>query len=225
MAAKPGRRARRSASKISLTRPISRTQRRRCPSDETIPADSCPRCCRACNPRYARFEASGWPKMPMTPHMRGPKVARCRDNRRWIVTSISPEMQTRPAVTFVIPRARYVVESTFTGLATLCSLFAGPSGLLCHCRDGSRWSRNRACWSSRDCCGSRRSRRCCGKCNLGRRCQPRWSFRCGSCNRCSRAALVCQGACARRPLNVHVTHFDAAAVCSTCFDAHRRRRN
>src|SRR2546430_11481844 len=33
-----------------------------------MPALSCPRCCSAYNPRYVRFEASVWPKIPKTPH-------------------------------------------------------------------------------------------------------------------------------------------------------------
>src|SRR5580692_5092717 len=38
------------------------------PSLETIPADSCPRCCNAYNPRYASFAASSCPNAPNTPH-------------------------------------------------------------------------------------------------------------------------------------------------------------
>src|SRR5579862_5313035 len=38
------------------------------PSLDTIPADSCPRCCNAYKPRYASFAASSCPKAPNTPH-------------------------------------------------------------------------------------------------------------------------------------------------------------
>ena len=33
-----------------------------------MPALSCPRCCSAYRPRYVRLAASGWPKIPKTPH-------------------------------------------------------------------------------------------------------------------------------------------------------------
>src|ERR1043166_6455019 len=33
-----------------------------------MPALSCPRCCSAYSPRYTRFAASGWFRMPKTPH-------------------------------------------------------------------------------------------------------------------------------------------------------------
>src|SRR5688572_31316178 len=38
------------------------------PSEAAMPALSWPRCCRAYRPRYVMLAASGWPKMPKTPH-------------------------------------------------------------------------------------------------------------------------------------------------------------
>src|ERR1700691_2829892 len=68
MAAVPSRRLITSLLKMSATRPIPRCEISDLPLDETIPADSCPRCCNAYIPRYARLAASGWPKTPKTPH-------------------------------------------------------------------------------------------------------------------------------------------------------------
>ena len=47
---------------------IATTKRINAPSDAAIPALSCPRCCSAYRPRYVMFAASGWPKIPKTPH-------------------------------------------------------------------------------------------------------------------------------------------------------------
>src|SRR6185437_5123692 len=68
MAAVPSRRLITSLLKMSATRPIPRCEISDLPLDETMPADSCPRCCNAYIPRYARLAASGWPKTPKTPH-------------------------------------------------------------------------------------------------------------------------------------------------------------
>src|SRR5271154_810375 len=54
--------------KMSATRPIPRCDMSDLPLDETMPADSWPRCCCAYNPRYARFAASGCRYTPNTPH-------------------------------------------------------------------------------------------------------------------------------------------------------------
>src|SRR5271167_2458218 len=54
--------------KTSATRPIPRCEMSDLPLDETIPADSCPRCCCAYSPRYARLAASGCRYTPNTPH-------------------------------------------------------------------------------------------------------------------------------------------------------------
>src|SRR6185369_367343 len=37
-------------------------------SKETMPAASWPRCCKACRPSAVMAAASGWPKIPNTPH-------------------------------------------------------------------------------------------------------------------------------------------------------------
>src|SRR4051794_17386790 len=68
MAIRPGSFAITSSLKTSLTWPISLETRIWTPSLAAIPALSCPRCCNAYRPRYASFDASGWPKMPKTPH-------------------------------------------------------------------------------------------------------------------------------------------------------------
>ncbi len=46
----------------------TRTEQNWLPSYETIPAASWPRCCNACSPKAVSVAASGWPKMPNTPH-------------------------------------------------------------------------------------------------------------------------------------------------------------
>src|SRR5258707_4760183 len=53
---------------MSATRPIPRCEISDLPLDETIPADSCPRCCCAYRPRYARLAAPGCRYTPNTPH-------------------------------------------------------------------------------------------------------------------------------------------------------------
>src|SRR5258707_2600453 len=53
---------------MSATRPIPRCEISDWTLDETIPADSCPRCCWAYGPRYARLAASGCRYTPNTPH-------------------------------------------------------------------------------------------------------------------------------------------------------------
>src|SRR5664279_5536955 len=65
----PGRVARVSRSKRSETSPIPTCRRNRLSSRATNPADSWPRCWRACMPRYVMLAASSWPWMPNTPHM------------------------------------------------------------------------------------------------------------------------------------------------------------
>ena len=68
-AAMPGRRSITSRrEKVSPTRPIRRSEWKRLPSKETMPAASWPRCWRACRPSAVIAAASGWPKMPKTPH-------------------------------------------------------------------------------------------------------------------------------------------------------------
>src|SRR5262245_36658390 len=65
----PGRRSMTSRrEKLSPTRPIRRSEWNRLPSNETMPAASCPRCWRACRPSAVIAAASGWPNMPKTPH-------------------------------------------------------------------------------------------------------------------------------------------------------------
>src|ERR1035437_10243318 len=54
--------------KTSATSPIRRCEISDLPLDDTIPADSCPRCCCAWRPRYARLAASGSRYTPNTPH-------------------------------------------------------------------------------------------------------------------------------------------------------------
>src|SRR5271167_2194614 len=54
--------------KTSATSPIPRCEMSDLPLEETIPADSCPRCCCAYKPRYARLAASGCRYTPNTPH-------------------------------------------------------------------------------------------------------------------------------------------------------------
>ncbi len=51
---------------VSPTRPRWRSRKRR-PSKETMPAASCPRCCKAWRPRAVNPAASGMPKTPKTP--------------------------------------------------------------------------------------------------------------------------------------------------------------
>src|SRR5436190_10055335 len=65
----PGRRSITSRrEKVSPTRPSRRSEWNRRPSKETMPAASWPRCCKACKPSAVMAAASGWPKMPNTPH-------------------------------------------------------------------------------------------------------------------------------------------------------------
>src|SRR3990172_4650384 len=61
--------SRRSCEKISATRPISISECKNFPSDDTIPALSCPLCCKAWSPRYVIFAASGCPYIPNIPHI------------------------------------------------------------------------------------------------------------------------------------------------------------
>src|SRR5215813_477936 len=69
MADTPGRRSMTSSrEKLSPTRPIRRSEWNRLPSNEMMPAASCPRCWRACRPSAVIAAASGWPNMPKTPH-------------------------------------------------------------------------------------------------------------------------------------------------------------
>src|ERR1041385_6274248 len=55
---------------MSETRPMPRWDRATpAASTTTMPADSCPRCCRLYRPRYATRAASGTPVTPMMPHI------------------------------------------------------------------------------------------------------------------------------------------------------------
>ena len=66
---RPGRRSMTSRrEKLSPTRPIRRSEWKRLPSKVTMPAASWPRCWSACRPSAVIAAASGWPKMPKTPH-------------------------------------------------------------------------------------------------------------------------------------------------------------
>ena len=58
----------RCSEKWSPTRPSARSEWKRLPSKATMPAASWPRCCSACRPSAVMAAASGWPKMPKTPH-------------------------------------------------------------------------------------------------------------------------------------------------------------
>src|SRR6267142_3367226 len=53
---------------MSATSPMALCRRIWAPSQEAIPADSCPRCWSAWIPRYARLAASEFPNTPKTPH-------------------------------------------------------------------------------------------------------------------------------------------------------------
>src|SRR5664279_3979469 len=68
IADEPGSREGRPTSMRSATYPMPFSTDTREPFHVTMPADSWPRCCMAYSPRYVRFAASAWPKMPKTPH-------------------------------------------------------------------------------------------------------------------------------------------------------------
>src|SRR5437660_1582940 len=71
MATSPDSSPRTRSLNTSETSPIPRCDRATpAPSTTTIPADSCPRCCRLYSPRYATRAASGTPVTPTIPHIR-----------------------------------------------------------------------------------------------------------------------------------------------------------
>src|SRR6478735_520984 len=68
MARLPGSFASTASVKMSATCPMALCMKRRSPLEDTTPADSCPRCCNWCSPRYAMVEASRWLCTAITPH-------------------------------------------------------------------------------------------------------------------------------------------------------------
>src|SRR3990172_9846875 len=132
MAMLPVSLARVSSEKMSATSPISLWKVMTSPSEEAIPALSCPRCWSAYSPRQVRFAASAWPYTPNIPH------SSCISGN----TSVSPFLKKPGA--FPRPSDQALAISPATTRAALKTLEVLPTAnaLLFHCNtelsDGSR---------------------------------------------------------------------------------------
>ena len=104
----PGRRSMTSRSeKVSPTRPRRRSEWKRLPSKVTMPAASWPRCCRACRPSAVIAAASGWPKMPKTPHSsRSVSAVEVEIVRRAGIVAVTARRSSLSCIAHVVARSQ-----------------------------------------------------------------------------------------------------------------------